>query len=123
MSLLGNIILTEVENNRLVLDLRSLVHLEANPLIRHQTLLTIHSHVVIVVCSMLRIDVLLLVTLALNVIRFATSHQCAEAVPVLPRIQGNSIGHVVEAEHPEVEVSPQGIKSTKQQRYRIFSQS
>ena len=52
-----------------------------------------------------RTSALLIELLASNVIGLATSHQCAEAVPVLPRIQGNLTGFMVEAEHLEVEDS------------------
>ena len=38
------------------------------------------------------------------------------AVPVLPKIQGNLPGFVVEAEHPVVEDLHQEDKSMKQQR-------
>ena len=44
-------------------------------------------------------------------------HLCADpAVPILPKIQGNLLGFVVEAEHPMVEDSLLEDKSMEQQR-------
>ena len=111
---LVDVIPTVVVNSHLIL--RNLVHLEVNPLISHQILLTICPHVGTVACSTPGVNnVLLLVILASNVIRLATLHLYV-GVPVLSRIQGNSVGHVVEAEHPEVEVLPPDDKSMKQQK-------
>ena len=50
-----------------------------------------------------RTNALLIMLLASNVIGLLISHQCAEAVPVLPRIKGNLTDFVVEEEHPRVE--------------------
>ena len=50
-----------------------------------------------------RTNALLIESLASNVIGLVIWHQCAESVPVLPRIQGNLTGFMVEAEHPRVE--------------------
>ena len=44
------------------------------------------------------------------------SADLAVAVPILPKIQGNSPGFVVEAEHPVVEDLLQEDKLMKQQR-------
>ena len=45
-------------------------------------------------------------------------HLCADpAVPVLPKIQGNLTGFVVEVEHPGVEDLLLEDKSMKQQRF------
>ena len=61
-----------------------------------------------------RTNALLIKLLASNVIGLVISHQCAEAVPVLPRIQGNLTGFVVEAEPPKVEDLLLKDKSMKQ---------
>ena len=68
-----------MENNS-PLDLRNLVHLEASLVTSHQTLLTICPHVVIVVQSMQRINVLLMVTSAANVTRLAILHLYVKAL-------------------------------------------
>ena len=64
-------------------------------------------------CSTTHANVLLIMLLASNVIGLVTFLQCAEAVPVLPRIQGNLTGFVAEAEHPRVEDLLQEDKSMK----------
>ena len=49
-------------------------------------------------------------------------HLCADlAVPVLPKIQGNLTGFMVEAEHPRVEDLLPEDKSMKQQRFLMPS--
>ena len=96
-------------------NLRNPVHLEANPVTSHQTLLAICLHVVIVVLHMPGINALLTGSPASNVTELVILHQCA-TVPVLPRIQGNLTGFVIEVGHPRVKDLLQDDKSMKQQR-------
>ena len=63
-----------------------------------------------------RTNALLIESPTSNVIGLVITHLCAEAVPILPRIQGNLTGFVLEAKHPGVEnLLPEG-KSMKQQK-------
>ena len=116
MSLLQNVILTGAEDYP-QLKLRSLVYLEANPLTNQQILLIIQLNVVIAVQHIPRTNALLIESPVSNVIGLVIMPRCADpAIPVLPKIQGNLPGFVVEADHPVVEDSLLEDKSTKQQR-------
>ena len=114
MSLLQNVISTEVESNH---QLRRLVHLEVNLVPDQQILQIVQSNVVIVVQLIPKTDAQLIDQFASDVTELVFVCLCADpAVPVLPRIQGNSTDFVVEAEHPEVEDSLHEDRSMKQLR-------
>ena len=116
LSLLQIVVSTEVESNH---QLRRLVHLEVNPVPDQQILLITQSNVVIVVRLIPKIDARLIDQLASNVTELVTIHLNAGppiAVPILPKIQGNLTGFMVEAEHFVVEDSLQEDRSMKQLR-------
>ena len=103
LSLLQNIVSTEVESNH---QLRRLVHLEVNSVPDQQILLIIQSNGVIVVRLIPKIDAQLITQPASNVTELVIIHLNAGpplAVPILPKIQGNLTGFMVEAEHLVVE--------------------
>ena len=106
MSLLQNIISTDVENNH-QLQLRSLVHLEVNPVPSQRILLITWSNVVIVAQLISRTNAQLIESPASNVIELVIMPLNAElAVLTLPKVQGNLPGFGVDAEHhPVVEDS------------------
>ena len=94
-----------------------LVHLEVNPMTNQWILLTTQPNTIIVVQLISRINALLPESLVSNVTKLVIMPLCTgPAVPVLHKIQGNSTGFMVEAEHPGVEDSLQENKLMKQLR-------